>query len=411
MSKSILNTPVDLRSFFLFPFFLMLILGLTFPSDGGHGLLNIKSLAFILSSLSAMVYLLIAHRSSLSQLKLFLCTAGYIAFLLIWAFLSFIGNETPSSSISDQFKLFFLTFSVAAMAFLYFHEELLSYRTFVQTIIYANFSYSLAKISLVILHFLKVVNLWDILDFIGLRYMKMSILGDLSRFQTSVDIVTPFFLFFALQLPFFSKKFKVIYTILSFISIFLSFSRFLFFIACLSLFFYLTTLKVADFLKGLSVLVVSSFLLFLWIGPENVSQMIEIRFLSAVNKASDTTRQEQIEALLSDFEMSPVIGKGLGSYSENEIRDPLNPHSYEVQWVAFLMQFGVVGLFILFLFLSFIAFLFFTPSFSRVHFSILLLFLFWLVSGLTNPFLISLTSGIMYSLFILTGLQLRKSRV
>lgn len=412
--SNLLTRPLPVRFFFLFPYFVMLISGLMVPSDGGHGFLSIKSLSFVGSVLGIMMYQLIRFYASWNQLKIIIFMIGSAGFLGMWSFISVIGEQTPAASLIDQVKIFWLTLSVIAITLFLFYEKLLTYQNFLKTLIYANLAYSSSKLIFVILHLIGVINMWDILDAIGLRYMRMGILGDLSRFQTSVDIITPFLLLFILQSDrlglTFSRPFKIFYIVVSIFSIFLSFSRFLIFIGALSLCLHAMTLTGKAILKSFAIAIAILILAVMWIGVDNVYSMIEMRLYSHLNKDSDATRVNQTNALLEEFAYSPLFGKGLGSYAEKNIRDPVNLYSYEVQWVAFLMQFGIFGLFIILAALSAIAVPFLKGPFSRTRLAFLFLFGLWLFSGFTNPFLISLTSGIIYALFMLTGLELNRQR-
>ena len=137
--------------------------------------------------------------------------------------------------------------------------------------------------------------------------------------------------------------------------------------------------------------------------------MIERRVFSSENFKSDDTRSLQIQSLLLEHEQYSFIGKGMGAYAEDNIRDPVLLHSYEVQWMAFLMQFGLIGLILLGIPLGFIVYGFVHAPITRVKCAFLCLFLLWLLSGFTNPFLISLTSGIIYAVFFLSGKKLSET--
>jgi hypothetical protein len=137
------------------------------------------------------------------------------------------------------------------------------------------------------------------------------------------------------------------------------------------------------------------------IGPSKVQKIVELRVLSRNTTASDTTRKLQINALLNEFYQSPYLGKGLGAYVSTNIRDPILKHSYEVQWMAFLMQFGIFGLSLILIPLGFIAFQILNIPHCQAKYAFLILYQLWLASGFTNPFLISLGSGILYTCFYL----------
>lgn len=90
----------------------------------------------------------------------------------------------------------------------------------------------------------------------------------------------------------------------------------------------------------------------------------------------------------------------MGGYTEKGLRDKELKFSYEVQWMAFLMQFGLLGLFLILLFLAYLAYLILRPPVTIERLSLFALYLLWLAAGLTNPFLVSLPSGILYTFFL-----------
>lgn len=228
-----------------------------------------------------------------------------------------------------------------------------------------------------------------------MRYMSMPIAGMLFRLQTSMDVPTPFLLFFALdKRAFLPRWFLPVYLLVATLSNILSFSRYLLFIEGIALLLFFLQLRftkqiaatcaTAAFLVGATLLV----------GPAHVYTAIEQRLFSHANSKSDQVRHEQIEALWYTFEERPLLGQGLGGYAPHYIRDDQLLHSYEVQWNSFLMQFGLIGLIGILTGAGIIAYQ------LRHQIAYLCLFGCWLLSGFTNPFLISLTSGVMYLLFL-----------
>jgi hypothetical protein len=268
-------------------------------------------------------------------------------------------------------------------------------------------TYVSLKVVVVLLHLAGFVDIWSLMKSSGFYFMRMSIYGSLDRVQTSVDISTPFLIFFVLQSKHLgldlSRFFKRSYFVLSLFSTFLSFSRYLLFVYFLSCFLYWLSLDFRGILKGILFFLVAAALGYALIGPETVEKIVERRLFSRDNFLSDKTRSVQAEALLDKFEQAPLLGSGVGGYVKEVIREPNTLHVYEVQWLAFLMQFGVIGIFLILSPLLFIAIRLVQGPFSRLRWSFLGLFLLWIFSGFTNPFLISLASGIIYSLFYLCG--------
>lgn len=402
----------SLRLFFLLPYFGMLMVGLMMPSDGNHGILSLKSIVFLGSLFSFFSYLAIKQSFSFKQLKLFGFTAAFFLFLFVWLLFGMSLGVDESSSAVDQFKIFMVTLFFTIMTLYIVSESLVKEEELIRFIIFSNFSYSCLKLMIIILHVFGFINMFDLMETIGMRFMSMEMASGISRFQTSVDIVTPFFILFVLQSDALnlklSKYFKFAYCMISAISIFFSFSRFLIAVGVFSVFLFAFTLTKKGFLKALAIGFFCLTLFIILIGPDTFFSMVERRLFSSDNYHSDLVRKEQIDALVDQFYEAPYFGSGLGSYVKNLVRDTTIRHSYEVQWVAFLMQFGLIGMFFLLIPAALIGYQFFLPSFSRIRFSFFLLFLVWLFSGFTNPFLISLASGIIYSIFLLSAKILKK---
>lgn len=398
---------------YLLPYFLLLIVGLSVPSDGGHGLFSIKSLSFLSASFALFLHCLIKQTFPLSQAKMLPFLIFTIVFLLAWLFVGF-GNEEQRSSAIDQFKIFIITVAFVVMSVYLINLKLLSFQTLLKTAILTNFAYGCFKITLIILHFLGFINIFSMAERVGTRLISMAIIGPLFRFQLSIDIVTPFLLFMFLQSKHFGinwgKNFKKFYLVITVLSVMLSFSRFLLGAAGVAICLHVWTLGISHTVRFILWLIALFFAVVLVFGPENVYKVFEQRFLSEENTVSDSARHEQIQALLEEHEQHVFLGKGLGGYAPAMLRDLTILHSYEVQWVAFLMQFGLVGLTLLLLPLVIIAGNILSYPWTQEKLALFTMFLIWLFSGFTNPFLISLASGIMYTLFYLAGRELARKK-
>ncbi len=404
----LINTNLFKLSFWVWPYFAMLIIGLMLPSDGNHGLLTPKSLSFLGCFCMMIFYSVLRFRMTQHQLNLLSFAMASICFLLIWMFIGHWQKNEWLDSAFDQFKIFAITIATVMMTLNLVQEGLTTREKILKIIIYANFIYSFLKVMLVVLHFSGIINMWRWLDLIGIRYMSMAMLqGNLSRLQTSVDIITPFLLLFVLQSRRlnlgFSRRFIYFYLLFSIPAIFLSFSRFLYAVAVVSGLLYWFTLSFTGFVRVLILTVIMGVFGLAWVGMDKVQILLHERFLSYDNKMSDQVRLDQIEALMEAHEETPILGRGMGGYVETLVRDGAIQYSYEVQWVAFLMQFGLLGLMVLLIPVLLISFKLFLPPFSRIKLGFLGLFIIWLFSGFTNPFLISLTSGIVYSIFLLVS--------
>lgn len=395
------------RGVIVWPYFLLLIVGLTVPSDGQHGLLSIKSLSFLLALFTFAPFAFFQKKITYRQLCLVPFLFGFFFILFFWTSVSTLQGETTFVAQSDQFKLFVITLFFPVATLFLIEAKMIAIRQFYKTAIYASFFYMVAKIILVILHAFHFINIWSLLRLLGIRFMSMNIYGGIERMQTSVDIVTPFLLLFVLQsdklgIPL-KNGFKRFYIALSLVSTFLSFSRLLLGVYFLGFCLYWFSLGPRGIVKVVTMLVAFSFCIYLAVGPETVHHIIERRFFSADTTESDDTRVKQAEAMLVEFNQYPFLGKGLGGFASGYIRDPITLHYYEVQWLSFLMQFGILGILFLMIPLGIIALRMINAPFSRIRWSFLALFLIWLLAGFTNPFLISLASGIIYTLFFVVS--------
>jgi hypothetical protein len=392
----------------IFCYFSLLIVGLIVPSDGDHGFINIKSLLLCASVLTTSIYLFVRQKYVTPfQLKSLCFFMFSVVFLLSWMFIGFINDVDYFESSLDQFKVFLVTLIFIFLTLFLITEKLVEPETIIKGAIVANFGYSLIKTGIITLSLFGVIDFWSLMLFTGFRFMTTNIIEGMTRMQTSVDIVTPYFLFFALQTKRlhlnFSKKFLFAYIIVSLFAIFLSFSRVFFAIAVLSLLLHWLTLKGREIAKTVLVLIPILFSLSLTPAGPWAAQVFENRFLSHETFISDFARTEQIDALLDKSHESMICGQGLGAYADNCIRDFTLKHAYEVQWFAFFMQFGIIGTTLLLFPLILIGKGLIVGKFSITKYFYLILFVLWLISGFTNPFLISLTSGIMYALFLLVA--------
>lgn len=389
----------------ILPFYILLLAGVLLPSDGSHSVISLKSLGFIGTALSLILHLALHPKMEARQFKLLGIFLFFVCFLGVWTLWSDLHQAAPVQSQLDQFKIFLITGFVLMAGVYYVNARCTDAQTIFKVAIYGNFTYSIIKVLLVAGHVMGVVNLFDILAMLGVRFMSMEIMGDFSRLQTSVDILTPYLLYFVFQSEKlglqFPKGFKSIYCVVAALSIALSFSRFLIFAGCISYLLYVLTLKGKKLAiaggVGLALLLAG----ITAVGWENTALLVQKRFFGSETSVSDQIREQQIEDVMVEFEQQPLMGKGMGTYSHRNVRDADLKYSYEVQWVAFLMQFGVIGVALMLIPICWMAGQFIVPPITIVNLSFMALFLLWILSGFTNPFLISLTSGIVYLLFYL----------
>jgi hypothetical protein len=398
------------RWLLLAPLFAMFFFGLILPSDGNHGITSPKSLSYLAAAAGWVAFILLQRRYDRVQTGILTLCMGIVALLLGWMFLGILYGDTPFSSVFDQFKLFLITLTVVGIVLYYVEGGVIKPQWLFKCAIYTNFIYSSAKVLGATLHIAGLVNILTFMQKTGIRFMSMDIHAGVIRLQTSVDIITPYLLLFVLNSERlglkFPKGFRYAYIAVSLLSVLLSFSRYLIVVSWIALFLYWMTIRPIKQLMGALVVIFVLVMGVSALGPENVYKVIEKRLFSIDNYYSDQTRVDQVNAMTNEIACYPLLGKGLGGYATECVRDDHLLHSYEVQWVAFTMQLGFVGVTLIIFAFFVLGWRYFLPPYLLPKMTFAAMFLLWLVSGFTNPFLISLTSGIVYSLFAMAAIVL-----
>jgi hypothetical protein len=213
----------------------------------------------------------------------------------------------------------------------------------------------------------------------------------LQRLQFPSDIALIFFV--ACYFGGRRKLIDILFLLSITISVFLSFSRYLFAAYALCLVIRFVRVKKLD---TVSVAALSSILI---IGAI-FSVTLFSRFSSRGAQDSDSTRTEQIAYLTEVIVQHPFFGTGMGSSINGYKRSGTIPFSYEVQWYALAMQFGFLGL--AWFLVNMVAPLSICCKSPRKTSVFLVVFLLWLLAGFTNPFIISLGSAFGLSILMLS---------
>jgi len=210
----------------------------------------------------------------------------------------------------------------------------------------------------------------------------------LQRLQFPSDIVAPF-----LIACYVGGKNKIKDGILLFCIasvVFLSFSRFLFAFYVLSTFLRTLWIKKVDFITILNIVVsVACVIVFF--------ESILSRFASVDTEVSDQTRVDQIHYLKIAIKTFPLLGTGIGSEAHDYLRNDMTPYLYEAQWYATTMQMGFVGVF---WYVANILLAVYVPL-RKNYVAFTVVFLVWVFSGFTNPYLTGLGSAFGITILLL----------
>lgn len=127
----------------------------------------------------------------------------------------------------------------------------------------------------------------------------------------------------------------------------------------------------------------------------NIYNSLVFRLFSQETVTSDGVRDLQQEVLLSNANDNPILGKGLGFYDSQLIRNSTAKYSYELEYMAFLMQFGIIGLslIVLLLIFSFYKTINFNVKNNIIRNLLYFNFLFWVIKPFFNPNFLSSNSA------------------
>jgi len=333
-----------------------------------------------------------------------------VLFLLIWSFVDFFKTSGAFEYTFDAFKNFNSVFLILFLSYYLCKSEIITFYSFVRVLVCGNFLFSLLKVMITLFLYLEIFTIYDIQSILsplfGDIFYGQPIYQGTTRFHFPNDSITPFLLFFVFMMGKsklnYSTAFMVAYSVISYLSLFIAFSRFLIMSVIL------ISIMCGVLKKKLSLLLIVLLASCAVLITEPAKEIYELRFLSGETNYGDSLKVEQAKFLLDEASENMIIGKGLGSYSPKIIRDDKLRYSYEVQWLSFAMQFGMLGLSILLIFSSLPILKILSYPVKKINMGILLTYLMWLLSGFTNPYLLSSMGGCIFSLFMLASINSNK---
>lgn len=395
----------SLKSLAAFFFLAFIFISLVLPS-GRIGPVNVKLIFLILVTI--MIFLSDVKVSS-NYLITTLCMSISAA---VWLAIGIGDLESITMPIA-QLKAIGVTMLIPMITYVMLGNRMLCPKNIYMTIIYAVVFIGMAK--LLLLLYAAIMHV----DFIGLtqsiaRYfnteiMTMPINGFFYRFEMPSDLAGPIAIYvlllgnsFGLD-SYFSKRFLYPMSLLIIFTDFISYSRYIWADLIVAITFACPYSRVArqyivsfGLLAGLIIVLDHA-----WI------QSIISRFSSNATVISDNIRLEELPVLLKQFEIHPIFGDGLGSYAPTFVRDQHEKFSYELQWVALLMQIGILGVAGVIVLLTLVARPFLFSPFTKKKVTLLMMFIIWGCSGFFNPYLTSSAAGAIFSFFVAVGYSLR----
>ena len=377
-------------------FLVIIFTSLSLPS-GKIYYINIKLVALII-----LILAMIFAKIKINRLFIIYVIASVI-FCIIYYILGIIGSHSDYYAMMEA-RAFLVTIAIPMLTYILIKNRIISQSNVCKIIIIAACMLGLFKISVILYAMASGQNtgiiIGKIADIFNTQIITMPITGNIYRMQIAADFSAPLGYFITLfsdknhiNLKNYSKY--VIYLLL-FCSALLSYSRYIWLSMAIIFSLWLITQK------NIKIIIISALLLLLAITYVTYykSDLIEERFASPLVTLSDKIRDEQTNAILNKIQNHILLGGGFGTYIPTLIRDEKLKYLYEEQWLSFVMQTGLLGIiFILILALS-------IPILSINQYDgfkliAALFYMLWLSSGLFNPYLISATSGSIFSYFII----------
>jgi hypothetical protein len=367
--------------------------------SGKIGPINIK---FMLLVVELFVLMLTNIKFSKSELLLY---GSSLLWIFIWLVIGAFSLGGLAMSIA-QAKAIGATLVVVFLTELLLRREVISSKDVFYLVIWSAVGLAIFKMLLVGYSMITDNNFYNVVSTISKYFdtqiMTMKITGPFYRYQVPSDLITPIALYIMLRSRRVTSLIKsraliLFIIILLVFSAFLSYSRYIWAFCFLSvLLASFTNKKIIMYLVGLSLLMMAIIL-----AQNGLSKVLDYRFFSSAVVISDNTRMIELQALLSYMNNWHILfGHGLGAYVPWYLRDHKDKFSYELQWLALLMQVGIIGVSYILLLLFLLIKPFITQALSMRKVQVLCLLFIWLSASLFNPYLLSSVSGVIFSYFV-----------
>lgn len=380
-------------------FLALLFLAVSLPTGSIFGV-NLKVIVFVMF-LAAFVLYVATNRSAFSRADVFLLLA-VTASLCFWSLIGILNGQSDTRQIFLQLRELATAILIAWLSIFFIRKGMVRPERLITTIIYGIFSVSLMKVALIVGLLLFDLNPAQVIQSIfgETSAVTGSIDFNLVRLEFSADILGGFALFAVLAPSLSGVKFrpvpKFVFCLVVLLgSGFLAYSRYVWFIYVVSIF---TAMIVERSWKLMAATILAVLILCV---PfyDAVQTIFEARFLSGGTDVSDAGRLAQARALVDEVKTRPILGKGIGTHSNEWVSSDSNKYSYEMQWLAFLMQFGIVGeIGIVLLIAASARDLMMANHPAKLW--MLLLFALWLLASWTNPYMTSSFAGATFGLFM-----------
>ena len=332
--------------------------------------------------------------------KFVFCSFLFLIFISVSVTVGYVNNF--NDTVLKELYMFLGFYVVFLVYYLAYRSNKLDKKAFFETIFFSSFVFYLIKVVIWSLLYAHVLNVESLSGFILRVFNSDSMIGPVVKGMRINFVFDLFSIFIVVFLRNISEvcsdqknnSFLYVYILLSSFSIYLAYSRYIWFS-----FLLLMTLKCLFNLKDILerkifCTAIVSFMLcvFLFSNPFD-------RISGADTQNSDKIRVVQSNFIAKDFVSHPLLGLGMGGYDKDCIRSIPAIFAYEMEIPAFLMKFGVIG----FLTLCAILFFYLQKLYANRSYFLLFSFLVALSYGFFNPYVIkSPFSLLMFMLYLLS---------
>lgn len=338
---------------------------------------------------------------------------GVTFFLLLFTTVGIL-NNIPIVDIKTHAIAFLSLISVIFPSIYLVHKKVISTDILLHTIYFSVIIETLLK-GAVILYLIQghslVATKIEIEDIFGVSFIGLET-NTLYRINLPIDYILPLILYLSAPYNRFKKNtnhlLRLTVFILAFISVVLSYSRYLWIYSLIAIFLPLFFKNTKSINSSTFFIIPALFFLLILFSLMPYDFFID-RFTGEFAHSSDETRKMMFPAILDTFYKHPVLGLGLGSSTKGFTNIAEVPWYYELQWLAFAMQFGTLGLLVLFF--TSVIFIWFkaTPINSLHMISIRVLYIFWISVGFVNGFMLTSSGATIFLAFYLAAYTLYKT--
>lgn len=322
----------------------LLIISYILPAGIIGGVAIQRGLVYLL--LLAGIIIALKEQSLLKLFKQFRVEVVVIGAGVMWWAVSLMQGEPYSTRF---FTLLYIAFFLFLAFVIFIHNDSLNIDLVFTCILAMIFGKIFEKIGIELLYLADMVQydqigrLYSSLFGTDVTTMTMDV-GNLEfvRVQSSSDSIifflSPFFWF----MPQIRKCVRGLLFVLTGVFAFIVFSR-IFLVQFLSFAFLLLIYCWRRLsYKGKKVLILGTLLsTVVWMRP--VVELAHFRFFSSYVSESDSIRMEQLSRFLEEIPQHLFWGNGMGSYLPDYIRSIQNPFSYELEYISYIYQLGIVG--------------------------------------------------------------------